>query len=521
VTSATTAPTNDQTEQASGSATGTLGPVAARPGGGARTPARRTAWRRPVVAVAAGATLVIGCRVAGELLRRHGDPLHLSDAYPIAGNWQHVLSPWLAVPVLAAAAALGVWPRLVAALRWRSLLVASFLASAAWAVALNLVAGPAGLTRPLAAPGEYPHDVHRVTNLGTFLSTFNHYVTHHDDSRQWTVHVGGHPPGALGVFVLLDRAGLGGLGWASALVILGGALATPCVLSTVKLLAGQRGSAALDGSAGVDGEVLARRAAVFVPLAPVALWIASSADALFAGVAALGLTALAHAAVRRDRRSDLLAAAGGLLLGLCLFLSYGLSLLAPLAVGVVLVQRWPVRRRSSLSVLGAPRTWRHLLWAVRPLLVGGLVVLGLLLAARVAGFDWIQGLRLAAQRTRQGQVWIDRPTAYFVFANVAALVISVGPAVVGGLGMLRRSRLAVLPVAVAVAVAGALVSNLSKGEVERIYLPFAVWLLPFAALLPWPGRAGRPAGQWWSGRALLAVQLGWAVLISATVQTWW
>jgi hypothetical protein len=341
--------------------------------------------------------------------------------------------------------------------------------------------------------------------------------------------VGGHPPGALGVFVLMDRIGLGGLGWAAALCILGGALTAPCVLATVKLL-------------GRD-EQFARRAAVFVPLAPAALWIATSADALFAGIAAVGLTALAHAAARRDRRSDLLAAAGGLALGLCLFLSYGLTLLAPLAAGVVLVQRWPFRGRPSLvASLGAARTWRRLGWASRPLLVGALPVLALLLAARLAGFDWWQGLGLAAARTRQGQVWIDRPTAYFVFANVAALLISVGPAVVGGLALLRRSRLAVLPAAVAVAVAGALVSNLSKGEVERIYLPFAVWLLPFAALLPgrlrWPGQAGPatasagPAGsaqrdgapraaQWWSGRAALAVQLGWAVLISATVQTWW
>jgi hypothetical protein len=125
-------------------------------------------------------------------------------------------------------------------------------------------------------------------------------------------------------------------------------------------------------------------------------------------------------------------------------------------------------------------------------------------------------------------VWIDRPTTYFVFANVAALVVTLGPAVVGGLGMVRRSRLAVLPVAVALAVGAALVSNLSKGEVERIYLPFAVWLLPFAGLLPFrlplPVRSADPelaAGHRWSGRALLAVQLGWAVLISATVQTWW
>lgn len=509
MTSATTAPTQ---EQITGPAPGS---IAARTGREDRTPARRLSWR-PLVAVVAAATLVLGCRVAGTLLRRHRDVIHLASAFPIAGNWQPYLSPWLVVPVAAAAAALGWWPRLVTVLRWRALLVASFLASAVWAVALNLVAGPAGLTRGLSTTDEYPHDVPRVKSLSTFLATFHRYVVHHAGTEQWTVHVGGHPPGALLVFVLLERIGLGNVGWGAALCIVGGALTAPCVLATVRLLGRDEG--------------FARRAAVFVPLAPAALWIATSADALFAGVAAAGLTALAFAAARRDRWSDLLAAGGGLALGLCLFLSYGLTLLVPLTVGVVLVRRWPFRRRRSLvAQLGAARTWRRAGWAVRPLLVGGLVVLALLVAARLDGFDWWQGLQLAAQRTRQGPVYIDRPTAYFVFANVAALLISIGPAVVGGLSLLRRSRLAVLPLAVAVAVAGALVSNLSKGEVERIYLPFAVWLLPFAALLPgrlrWPGRsgpaAGSSAGQRWSGRASLAVQLGWAVLISATVQTWW
>ncbi|HEV2087390.1 MAG TPA: hypothetical protein VGR21_03650, partial [Cryptosporangiaceae bacterium] len=83
-------------------------------------------------------------------------------------------------------------------------------------------------------------------------------------------------------------------------------------------------------------------------------------------------------------------------------------------------------------------------------------------------------------------------------ANLAALAYAVGPATVGGLGTalgrLRagRRRLAdvtlgsavVLPAAALLAIALAVASNHSKGEVERIYLPFEVWLLPLAALLP-------------------------------------
>jgi methylthioxylose transferase len=49
-------------------------------------------------------------------------------------------------------------------------------------------------------------------------------------------------------------------------------------------------------------------------------------------------------------------------------------------------------------------------------------------------------------------------------------------------------------------------SNLSKGEGEPIYLPFAVWLLPAAAGLP-----GRDRRGWLAAQLALAlvVQLGW------------
>ncbi len=459
----------------------------------ARTdPPHRSAARtglRLGLGLGVAAALVVGSRIAGLLLADPDGTLHLGQTYPIAGAWRQAFTPWLLVPVLAAGLLWWGWPRLAARLSWRVLLLGSTLTAAAWSVALALADGPRGLTAPLAPYQQYPHDVPRVHDLGSFLSTFHRHVVDPANGPVWAVHVGGHPPGALAVFVLLDRAGLSGLGWAAALCVAGGAVAVPSVLAVVRLL-------------GDDG--VARRAALFVPLAPAALWIASSADALFAGIAAAGLCALAYAAARRDRRGDLLAALGGLALGGCLLLSYGLSLLVLPAVAVVLIQR-----------------------RVRPLLVGGLVVLAVLGAVYAAGFDWWQGLALAAERTRTGArdahpptVWQDRPTWYFLFANPAAVAVCVGPATVAGLAMLRRGRLAVIPAALAAVLTGALLSNLSKGEVERIYLPFAVWLLPFAALLPdrWPatGRRRVPVRP-----VALAAQLGWAVLIATTVRTWW
>lgn len=464
--------------------------------------------------------LILVSHVVGMVLQSHGkDVLRIGQTYPIAGAWRTAVTPWMAVPVLAAGLVWWGWPRLVARLSWRRLLVASTLTAAAWSVAASLAGGPAELTNPLSSHYQYPHDVPRVHDLGSFLGTFHEHVVDPTNGPVWAVHVGGHPPGVLGVFVVLDRIGLGGLGWAAALCVVGGALAVPSVLATVKLFGGAR---------------FARYAALFVPVAPAALWIASTADAFFAGVAAAGLCALAHAAARRDRRGDLLAALGGLALGCCLFLSYGLSLMVAPALAVVLIQR-----------------------RVRPLLIGGVVVFALLGAAYLDGFNWWQGLQLAAERTRSGRLgphgpvaWQVRPTWYFVLSNPSALAVSVGPVTVAGLALLRRARVTVLAAGTLLAVFGAVASNLSKGEVARIYLPFAMWLLPFAALWAWqsggaPGRPDREGegrrdqsvesgeiGQFehaaqprWSARSttsiLLAVQLAWTVLIAVVIRTWW
>lgn len=430
------------------------------------------------MAVAGAALLVAGCAAAGWWLTRHGAHLHLGSAYPLSGHYRLHLSPWLVAPV---AVGLLIWrygPRAATGLPWPTLLGACLLAAAAWAVSLAVVAGPAAIAAPLTTRYEYLADVHRIAAMssGTFLRTFTRYIVDTGHGPVWAVQVSGHPPLATLLFVALAKAGLPQAGWAAALCIGGGAVAAPAILSTVRVLA---------------GEPMARAAAPFVAAVPVALWIATSADGLYAGVAAAGVCALAHAAARRDRRGHVLAVTGGLLLGGCLFLSYGLVLIAPLAVAVVLVQR-----------------------RIGPLLVAAAPVAAVVAAFAAAGFWWLDGLHLVTRRIVEGGGYLDRPRTYFLFANAAALAVAVGPAVVAALPLAwrarRSTRLVAVPAAVLLALVVAVGSDLSKGEVERIYLPWAVWLLPLTALRPIPGRRG------W-----LAAQLGWALLIAATTQLDW
>jgi hypothetical protein len=461
--------------------------------------------RASLLAVLAAAVLVGGCALAGWWLTQRGVRLHLGSTFPVAGRYRLHLTGWLLVPLLVGGAVWLAGPAAAARLRWPALLLAGYLTGAAWAVGLALVGGgPAAIGRPLTAPGEYLAEVDRIDALGVadFLPGFTALIIEGYQGGTepgWVNHVAGHPPLLPLLFVLLARAGLAGPGWAAGLCVAVGAAAVPAVLATSRLLA---------------GEDWARRAAPFVAAAPVALWVATSADAIVAGVAAAGVLALGCAAARTGAGAVVLAGLAGLVLGAALLLSYGMVLLAPVALAV------PV----------AVRGWRRC-WPL--LLAGGAGVAAVLAGFAVAGFWWLDGLGLTAERVRIGAGWSDRPSWYFRFGNPAALAVAVGPAVVAALPLLWRLRprararpeaasggrgaaRLVLPAAAALlAVAAATGSNLSKGEVERIWLPFAVWLLALAALLP-RARAGQPPARGW-----LAAHLGWPVVVAAGTTLSW
>jgi hypothetical protein len=225
----------------------------------------------------------------------------------------------------------------------------------------------------------------------------------------------------------------------------------------------------------------------FLVLFPGAVWIGASADGLFAGVAAAGLALLA---VGLTRPSPVAAVGAGVLLAGSAYLSYGLVLLAPLVIAV--------------AVLAA--TFRPLAWTA----LGAAAVV---VAFTAAGFWWLDGYELVKVRYAQGLA-SHRPYTYWVWANLAAVAACAGPAAAP---ILRRavrtarwSAPIVLPLAAAAAIGIADVSGLSKAEVERIWLPFAVWLPAGAALVPDRGR-----------RAWLAAQAGTALLVNHLLLTAW
>ncbi len=196
-------------------------------------------------------------------------------------------------------------------------------------------------------------------------------------------------------------------------------------------------------------------------IAPAAVWIAVSADAMFAGVTAWAVALLAIA-IRRPW----VAVAAGALFGLGVYLSYGLVIMAV-----------PV-----IAVLVAGRTVRPVL----PAVFGALLVV---VVFTLAGFWWLDGYHLVVERYYQG-IASERPYAYWVWANLAATVCAVGLATAAGLpgalAQLRRpfDATTLLVAAAMCAISVADLSGLSKAETERIWLPFDVWLLAATAFLP-------------------------------------
>jgi hypothetical protein len=448
---------------------------------------RRTAdgHRADLVVLAVEAALLAAAAAAGVVLNRRGVALH-ADAAPLFATWRPHIGWGSPAAVLVAAAVVGWGMRWARTARWGALLAAAYLAAVAWTMSLALVDGwSAGFVRRLTPQAEYLHEVARVTDIPAALAGFSDRILDFQPGS-WSTHTAGHPPGALLVFVWLDRIGLGG----------GTAAALACVLIgatvTVSVPAALRALGAADA---------ARAVVPFLVLLPGAVWVGASADGIFAGVVAAGLALLAV----RGRAAP---AAGGLVLGFALYLSYGFVLVGLLALAVLVLR--PAGRRTAL-LCG----------------LGG--VAAVVAAFTLAGFWWLDGYHLVVQRYQQG--WAaDRPYGYWVWANLAALLLSAGPvlgpalrrtAVAAG-RRIRAGRIAwrdsglrgaalpaalrgagptvLVPLATAVAVGAADLSGLSKAEVERIWLPFVVWLLVATAHLP-PERR-----RWWlAGQAATAL----------------
>ncbi|MGI9085903.1 MAG: hypothetical protein ACR2FE_11545 [Aeromicrobium sp.] len=397
--------------------------------------------------------------LTGEDVRVHAPPLH--------ADWDPSIGTGILVPLIVGVVLLAGWRLVVERLSWRWFLVASYVAAWAWPFSLAISHGRDGFVRLYERPGEYLYDAVRVRDVGQMMNEFVDRIPYaHPDN--WHVHVAGHPPGALLTFIGFDRLGLDDPFWVGVTVMSIGATAVLGALVTVRVLA---------------GETWARWAAPWLALAPIAIWM-SHGDGLFMATGAWGIALLAVACTRTSTGSRATFGTGaGVVLGLCVYLSYGLVLLGILAVAVL----WLTRR-----------------WSVLPWALGGALVVAA--AFTIAGFAWWEAYPVLVERYDAG-IARDRSYHYWVWANLAAWTFSVGLVTWAGLpaalaAVRRREPVAVLVVAGLATILLATISGMGKAEVERIWMPFTLWILLAGALVPARWRVPALASQLLVGIAI-------------------
>ncbi len=468
-----------------------LGPLALEPAG---RPA--LARRGDRIALAATLVLIAAAAVIGRVLNARGVEIVLPWP-PLIAYWSpHV--GW-GTPLVVGCVLVGLrLQRRSATLPWRRLLLAGWLLGLAWLISLTLVDGLGpGWIDVLDNPNEYLHDLPRITDPVAFLATFTRYIAFGPDVPEaavWTTHVAGHPPLATLVFWTLHRIGLGGGFWAGALCIVASSAAVVAVPVTLRA---------------VGAAAAARRLVPLLALFPGAVWMAVSADGLFAGTATGGL-ALFCVGLRRGLGRYTVA--GGLLLGATVYLSYGLVLFGVVVVAAAVL----VLRRGDDDGTSARRRSGQLL-------IAPAAALGIAVGHTLLGFWWFDGLRELRVRYYQG-IAATRPYTYFVWANLAAWLMAGSPllavAVARALSALRARPVAGRPdpdrAVALLALSGVLaaliatLSGLSKAEVERIWLAFGLVAYTAAGLL-----RGRSAS------IALVAAAAWAIAVNHLLNTGW
>jgi methylthioxylose transferase len=263
------------------------------------------------------------------------------------------------------------------------------------------------------------------------------------------VNVAGHPPGQM---LLVDWLGIDSAGGLAALCVAAAAAVAPL-------------SYALGRTLGL-GERRARTGALLTAASPaLVLFGVTSADALFAALGTATACLLAA-------RAPWARALGALALAVAAFASWAL-----LAVGA-----W-----------AAVLAWRRDGWRPALALAAGcaavVIAFNLVLAA-ATGYDPIGTLR-ATEAYYRGGVSAVRPWWFWVLGSPVAFALMLGlPTAWAWLTAIERRVDAALAIGAVVAVAALL--GFTKGEVERIWLPF-VPLACVAAAAALPDALLRPA----------------------------
>jgi hypothetical protein len=170
-------------------------------------------------------------------------------------------------------------------------------------------------------------------------------------------------------------------------------------------------------------------------------------------------------------------------------------------LGVSVIAAYFVRRRPMLNVFS------------------GFSALLPLALFRLWGFTWASGLS-AAQADFSVRVGPHRSWALWAALDVLVLLLACGPAMLRAVRRIRLTPGWPFLVGAGLAVVFAVVSGLSRGEVERAWLPFFPWLLVPAVA---PARRPEPGEPDAGPTPLLLIATGavGAIVIEAVLRTTW
>lgn len=397
--------------------------------------------------------------------------LAVTDAYlqlgamPLFGRWEWHFGAKLLVPAATGALIIALLPPIAARWRWRW----TALATAAAAVAISLA-----LAYAHSHPGTWEDLYHHYTKHTSFIddaggvAAFLENYTDVQLAGDYPIHMQSHPPGLILFFWAASQIGLSGLVFENAVIMLAVAASVLAALAIGRDVAGER---------------ITRRAAPFLVVVPAAFWH-TNADIIYGGVILTAVACLVLATNRTGAKAAWLTAAGGLLAGAALLLSFSSALFA---VPILAVAVW--RRR----------------WGV--LCAGGVLAALVVLAPLLWGYWWLDGLSTTRVRYYDGVASV-RGYWYFLVANPAVFALALGPATAVALARLRDRRVWIVVGSVLASVAIADVSGMSSSETERIWQPFMPLVLLAGCALPRP-------------RPWLVLQLAVALVLTAALRVQW
>jgi hypothetical protein len=393
----------------------------------------------PLTAIIAAVTVVAGLTIkttTGAL----GTPLP-----PFAFSWQPAVSPLVIVSVGVLAIGAAIAPRLVDSVRTPSMCAAALYALALLlGLTVNLPRGGASGWWTVFARG--PHGSREagfeyLPGLPALRHGVAAYVGHFAQLvPSLPLHAAGNPPAPLVVLHVLGVASPGGL---AALCIGVGALTAPLAYDLGRTLGGERRG---------------RTAGLLTAFTPSLLVFGvTSADYAFAAMGVAVACLVARPGFRVRIAGALLAAAVSL---------FSWLLLAIPAWGVVVA----LRREGPRSAL-----------ALAGMSAAAILAVNLVLALST-GYDPIATLRATDAVYRRTTA--ERPYAFWAFGSVVAWGVMLGPPTARlALRALAESDPAAFALG-AVVLTGAVV-GFTKGETERIWLPFApLACVAAAAVLP-------------------------------------